>query len=68
MEHGICTKRYPRNFQEHTELREGAYPVYRRRDDGRCGLKGSHSVDNRDVVPYNPLLSRKYDAHINVEV
>ena len=68
MEHGACAKGYPRSFQDCTELREGAYPAYRRRDDGRSALKGEQPMDNRDVVPYNPLLSRKYDAHINVEV
>ena len=27
-----------------------------------------YEVDNSWVVPYNPLLSLKYDSHINVEI
>ncbi len=32
---GICTKSYPKAFQEHTSDTSGSYPTYRRRDDGR---------------------------------
>ncbi|UYV75945.1 hypothetical protein LAZ67_13001882 [Cordylochernes scorpioides] len=39
------------------------YPRYRRRDDGQ----GTHQVDNRWVVPYNPYLLVRFNAHINVE-
>ena len=27
-----------------------------------------YPIDNSWVVPYNPLLSKTFDAHINVEV
>ncbi|KAJ6439008.1 hypothetical protein O9K51_08411 [Purpureocillium lavendulum] len=47
-------------------------PFYRRRDTGERVEKrvGGNTVwlDNRWVIPYNPYLSRKYNAHINVEV
>ena len=42
------------------------YPIYRRRR-GPVYMKGEQPVDNRDVVPYNPYLTKKYDCHINVE-
>ena len=45
-----------------------SYPLYRRRNDGRTFAIGTKVVDNRDIVPYNPYLSRKYNCHINVEV
>ena len=30
--------------------------------------KGGVPLDNKFVVPYNPYLSKKYNAHINVEI
>jgi hypothetical protein len=30
-------------------------------------LKGNIKLDNRWIVPYNPTLLKKYQAHINVE-
>lgn len=68
-----CSKGFPKAFQSETEVHDDEYPPYRRRDDGRQVaryVKGRDIVylDNRWVVPYNPYLSLKYDAHINVEV
>lgn len=63
-----CTKNFPKPFCETTNTTRSGYPEYMRRDDGRTVTKGNHVLDNRSVVPYNPYLSKKYNAHINVEV
>ncbi len=64
-----CSKEFPKTFCESTDLNVNGYPIYRRRDDGRKIIKrGGHEMDNRWVVPYNPYLTRKYAAHINVEI
>ena len=67
-DHGVCSKGFPKEFAEETSLPQDQYPVYRRRDNGRCVEKNGVVMDNRWVVPYNPYLLRKYNAHINVHV
>ena len=74
-----CSKSYPKEFLAHTIDNVDGYPRYRRRQgdhiDSRqfqklCqGVNGQylHTFDNRDVVPYNPYLLLKFNAHINVE-
>jgi hypothetical protein len=69
----ICSKHYPRPFLESTVVEENGYPKYRRRDDGRTWTvplpEGrTFTFDNRWIVPYNPYLSLRYKAHINVEI
>nr|XP_047129329.1 uncharacterized protein LOC105848913 [Hydra vulgaris] len=67
MKDGKCTKKFPKEFNPHTVAIFNGYPRYRRVDNGRIvNIKG-YQVDNRWVVPYNPWLSKKYQAHINVE-
>lgn len=67
MENGKCSKRYPRDWADTTTMDQDGYPIYRRRNDGRSFvIKGMHA-DNRDVVPYNPILSEMFNCHINVE-
>ncbi|XP_044745405.1 uncharacterized protein LOC123307240 [Coccinella septempunctata] len=67
---GYCSKYYPKSFSEMT-LFDKRRPTYRRRNDGRKASVErnciSYTVDNRDVVPYNPYLCEKYNCHINVE-
>jgi len=45
------------------------YPIHRRRNNGDTYIGQNGFVyDNRWVVPYNPYLTWRYQAHINVEV
>ena len=78
MKDGKCTKKYPRQLLHDTQTGEDGYPLYRRRrpEDGgikaKINMKISNSIqeieiDNKWVVPYCPLLSRIFQAHINVE-
>ncbi|OBZ80576.1 hypothetical protein A0J61_11375, partial [Choanephora cucurbitarum] len=48
-----CSKRFPKTFTEQTVIS----------DDGN----GSIVIDDKWIVPYNPYLSKKFKAHINVE-
>ena len=64
---GTCDKGYPKEFQEQTVVQVDRYPRYRRRQSSPAAKKGAHPVDARDVVPYNPYLSKKYNCHLNVE-
>ena len=73
---GAYSKSYPKAFCETTVVQENGYHQYRWRNNEasfsvplRNGLPGAtFEVDNRWVVPYNPYLSWKYKAHINVEI
>ncbi|XP_043226476.1 uncharacterized protein LOC122383784 [Amphibalanus amphitrite] len=75
MTDGVCSKRYPKSFAAVTAVTDNGYPQYRRRspaDGGRTVVLDRQGrqvvIDNRWVVPYNPLLSRALDCHVNVEI
>ncbi|KAK8807140.1 hypothetical protein WA158_003899 [Blastocystis sp. Blastoise] len=69
--HGICKKGFPKPFQECTTIPNDSYPLYFRPNDGRKVVfhrtNGDLEATNEYVVPYNPYLSLKLEAHINVE-
>ncbi|XP_044575173.1 uncharacterized protein LOC123258981 [Cotesia glomerata] len=72
---GKCTKRFPKDFTNDTVTHVDGYPIYRRRSTENGGQsfvktinKADIDIDNRWVVPYSPLLSKTFDAHINVEL
>lgn len=69
-----CSTRYPREFIQKTQTGLDGYPLYRRRnpdDGGQTITKVLRNIrmdiDNRWIVPYNPLLSKIFNAHINVD-
>ncbi|GFV41445.1 ATP-dependent DNA helicase [Trichonephila clavipes] len=74
MSDGKGTKRYPRKLVSDTITGNDGYPLYRRRsveDGGKSVVLKVRNidieVDNRWIVPYSPLLSKTFKAHINVE-
>ncbi|XP_063912265.1 uncharacterized protein LOC135129114 [Zophobas morio] len=70
MKGGCCSKKYPRILLKETQTGDDGYPKYRRRGPADGGFTVEiHGVtlDNRWVVPYNPVLSRTFAAHINIE-
>lgn len=70
MVNGACSKKYPRTLLQETQTGEDSYPQYRRRssvDGGFTAKINGVDFDNSWVVPYNPVLSHTFSAHINVE-
>ncbi|GBM93977.1 hypothetical protein AVEN_22644-1 [Araneus ventricosus] len=67
MREGVCTKQYPKEFREKTEENINGYPVYQRKCTESISVS-RHDLDNGWVVPYNPGLSKKFNAPINIEV
>ena len=71
----VCTKGFPKMFTDHTSIPEDSYPKYRRKSPASGGQKTTIRVrgtevnlDKSSMVPYNPLLLLRYQAHVNVEV
>jgi hypothetical protein len=67
MKDNHCSKFYPKKFVNRTTFDPNGYPIYRRRDFGHTVIKKEIVLDNRSVVPYNPKLLMKYQAHVNIE-
>ena len=73
MENGRCTKGFPKEYVKKTIVDpDSYYATYMRRspeDGGRSAKlpKGDRTVDNAWVIPYNPVMSLRYNCHINIE-
>ena len=76
MTKGFCKADFPKPFNDYTTAKEDGYPEYRRLSPTRNGFKAKikfagkewMDIDNRWIIPYNPYLLKKYQAHINVEI
>ncbi|XP_036343195.1 uncharacterized protein LOC118752408 [Rhagoletis pomonella] len=71
---GKCSKNYPKQLIAETMTGNDGYPMYRRRspeDNGKTVTVKINNqdveIDNRWIVPYSKLLSKTFNAHINVE-
>jgi hypothetical protein len=68
-----CTKKYPKEFVDTTDMGRDSYANYRRRkfingEEIKFEHKRGCELDNRWVVPHSRYLILKYDCHINVEI
>ncbi|XP_078443457.1 uncharacterized protein LOC144712871 isoform X2 [Wolffia australiana] len=68
MKEGKCSKKFPKEFIDSTQVNNDGYPLYRRRNNGQFIQKGSHVIDNRWLVPYNKYLCKAFNCHINLEI
>ena len=71
----VCSKHFPKEFAKETIVSQESNSILRRRSpvDGgftcKIGPENRKTVvDNRYVVPYNPYLLTRFNAHINVEM
>ena len=62
-----CSKHFPMQFTENTFIDENGYAQYKRTANSRTVSKSGADLHNGYVVPYNPLLLKRYQSHINVE-
>jgi Helitron helicase-like domain at N-terminus len=68
MNDGSCSKHFPKEFRNDTEINDNGYPLYARPNNGRSITKGGARLDNRYVAPYNKRLLTLFETHINVEI
>ena len=66
-EHVLCTKNFPKPFQECTEITDDSFVLTHWHDNRHFIQVGNEFVDNHFVVSYCPYLTLHYQAHINTE-
>ncbi|XP_013583371.1 PREDICTED: uncharacterized protein LOC106292319 [Brassica oleracea var. oleracea] len=64
----VCTRKFPRPYNDNTSVDKSGYILYRRRrNEYATVVKNEATLDNTFVVSHNIDLLKKYEAHINVE-
>jgi hypothetical protein len=63
-----CKQGFPKPFADRKVVVDGAYPVYKQRDNGQSHIKNGTMFNNSHVVPYNRFLSLMFECHINFEI
>lgn len=67
MQDGVCTKNFPKKYNNNSFFDDSGRVHYRRRDTKVSVVKHRMKLDNAYVVPYNRALCLAFEAHINVE-
>nr|VDD46531.1 unnamed protein product [Brassica oleracea] len=68
MDKNVCTRKFPRPYNDNTSVDKSGYILYRRRrNEYATVVKNEATLDNTFVVSHNIDLLKKYEAHINVE-
>lgn len=69
MSEGSCTKQFPKRVSIEAGVTSDGYPKYKRRNNSdEKHFARNEKIHNGFVVPYNPYLSGKFNAHINMEL
>lgn len=61
-----CVKHFPFNFSDFTSYDENGVIQYKRRSGETFVNEDGQEIKSEWVVPYNPYLLMRFDAHVNV--
>ncbi|CAN7002724.1 unnamed protein product [Brassica oleracea var. botrytis] len=67
MENNVCTKKFPRAYNDYTSIDKSGYVLYRRRqNENASALKDGTIVNSNFVVPHNIKLLKNICTDINL--
>ena len=68
MEHGQCSKNYPKELRKQTNINVNGYPEYKRTEAVPLRTVKNGLLGVANVVPFNPKLLEMFECHLNVEI